>query len=64
MSCLALACAATSFVIGAGLAPERYVAAQGTVLQREGRVHIERDEHGRIWVGGASVTCIEGTVLL
>ena len=56
--------ALAQWLIGAGLAPERYVAAQGTVLQREGRVHIERDEHGRIWVGGASVTCIEGTVLL
>ena len=56
--------ALAQWLIGAGLAPERYVAAQGTVLQREGRVHIERDDHGRIWVGGASVTCIEGTVLL
>lgn len=56
--------ALAQWLIGAGLAPERYVAAQGTALAREGRVHIERDASGTIWVGGASVTCIDGTVLL
>lgn len=56
--------ALAQWLIGAGLAPERYVAAQGTALAREGRVHIERDADGTIWVGGASVTCIAGTVLL
>lgn len=54
--------ALAQWLIGAGLAPERYVAAQGSALQREGRVHIERDAHGKIWVGGESVTCIDGTV--
>ncbi len=48
--------------IGAGIAPERYVAAQGTALGRAGRVHVERDPSGTIWVGGASVTCIDGSV--
>ena len=56
--------ALAQWLIGAGLAPERYVAAQGTALQREGRVHIERDAQGVVWVGGASVTCIEGAVLV
>ena len=56
--------ALAQWLIGAGLAPERYVAAQGTALQREGRVHIERDADGTIWVGGASVTCVDGQVLL
>ncbi|WP_310568036.1 PhzF family phenazine biosynthesis protein [Hydrogenophaga sp.] len=56
--------ALAQWLIGAGLAPERYVAAQGTALAREGRVHIERDAGGTIWVGGASVTCIEGQVTL
>ena len=31
-------------------------------LGRAGRVHIERDPTGEIWVGGDTVTCIEGTV--
>ena len=56
--------ALAQWLIGAGLAPERYVAAQGTAMAREGRVHIERDADGSIWVGGASVTCIEGQVRL
>jgi PhzF family phenazine biosynthesis protein len=49
------------WLIGAGLAPERYVAAQGTAMGRAGRVHVER-AGGDIWVGGASVACISGTV--
>ena len=56
--------ALAQWLIAAGLAPERYVAAQGTALQREGRVHIERDADGTIWVGGQSITCIDGEVTL
>jgi PhzF family phenazine biosynthesis protein len=56
--------ALAQWLIGAGLAPERYVAAQGTALQRAGRVHVERDAGGTVWVGGDSVTCIDGTVWL
>jgi PhzF family phenazine biosynthesis protein len=37
-----------------------YVASQGTVLGRAGRVHISRDPDGTIWVGGTSVTCLKG----
>ena len=56
--------AVAQWLIGAGLAPERYVAAQGTAMGRAGRVHIERDAEGAIWVGGASVTCVSGQVEL
>lgn len=56
--------AVAQWLIGAGLAPERYVASQGTAMGRAGRVHIERDAGGTIWVGGASVTCISGQVML
>ena len=56
--------ALAQWLIGAGLAPARYVAAQGTALAREGRVHIERDADGTVWVGGASVTCVRGQVTL
>jgi PhzF family phenazine biosynthesis protein len=56
--------AVAQWLIGAGLAPDRYVAAQGTAMGRAGRVHIERDAGGTIWVGGASVTCINGQVVL
>jgi PhzF family phenazine biosynthesis protein len=49
------------WLIGEGIAPPRYVAAQGTRLERAGRVHIERRD-GAVWVGGASVGCVEGHV--
>lgn len=55
--------ALAQWLIGEGLAPERYVAAQGTSMGRAGRVHVAREE-GLVWVGGASVTCIEGKVQL
>lgn len=56
--------ALAQWLIGAGLAPGRYVAAQGTALARAGRVHVERDATGEIWIGGASVTCVDGRVRL
>jgi PhzF family phenazine biosynthesis protein len=36
-----------------------YVASQTT-----GRVHVSRDDEGTIWVGGGTVTCIAGEVML
>jgi PhzF family phenazine biosynthesis protein len=44
--------------------PPHYLAAQGTCLDRAGRIHIDRDERGEVWVGGDSVTCVSGTVTL
>jgi PhzF family phenazine biosynthesis protein len=51
------------WLIGAGLAPTRYVAAQGTRLERAGRVHIAQVD-GQVWVGGRSISCIRGTLSL
>jgi PhzF family phenazine biosynthesis protein len=50
------------WLIGAGLAPPRYVVAQGAALGRAGRVHVERADDGTIWIGGDVVCCIEGEV--
>jgi PhzF family phenazine biosynthesis protein len=41
-----------------------FVASQGTVIGRQGRVHVERDEDGTIWVGGNTFTCVGGTIEL
>lgn len=41
-----------------------YVAAQGTALGRAGRVHVTQDEDGTVWVGGGTVTCIDGVAEL
>jgi PhzF family phenazine biosynthesis protein len=51
------------WLIGAGLAPARYVAAQGSALGRAGRVHVLQDG-ADVWVGGDVVLCIEGEVKL
>jgi predicted PhzF superfamily epimerase YddE/YHI9 len=48
----------------AGHLPGSYVARQGTVLGRNGRVRIETDEAGEIWVGGTSRTLVAGTLTL
>ena len=56
--------ALAQWLIGAGIAPRRYIAAQGTALARAGRVHVEQDDAGEIWIGGASVTCVDGEVRL
>ena len=42
--------------------PARYVASQGTALGRRGRIYIEKDPDGVIWVGGIAVASITGTV--
>jgi PhzF family phenazine biosynthesis protein len=49
------------WLIGAGLAPARYVAAQGAVLGRAGRVHVAQDGDA-IWIGGDVTTCVSGTI--
>lgn len=52
------------WLIADGHAPNTYVASQGTCLGRAGRVHIEQDANGQVWVGGDCVTCIDGKVEL
>jgi len=49
------------WLIGAGHAPPNYIASQGTAVGRAGRVYVESAD-GEIWVGGESVTCIDGHV--
>lgn len=55
--------ALAQWLIGAGLAPPQYIVSQGTALGRAGRVHVAQDGDD-IWIGGGSVTCIDGTVML
>lgn len=50
------------WLTAAGHATAPYTAGQGAALDRDGRVYIDRDPDGTIWVGGDVVTCIQGTV--
>jgi len=48
------------WLFATGAVEGAYVAAQGTCLGRKGRVHIDRDETGQVWVGGETRTHVEG----
>jgi PhzF family phenazine biosynthesis protein len=52
------------WLLRSGRARAPYVARQGTVLGRSGRVHISSDAAGAVWVGGGTIACITGTVEL
>jgi PhzF family phenazine biosynthesis protein len=52
------------WLLGSGRLASPYVARQGTVLGRRGRVHVSQDSDGQVWVGGGTVTCITGTVVI
>jgi PhzF family phenazine biosynthesis protein len=51
------------WLIGTGVAPPSYIANQGSVLGRMGRVYVEQDG-SEIWIGGAVATRIAGTLTL
>jgi len=52
------------WLLRSGRATAPYVASQGTALGRSGRVHVSQDPDGTIWVGGGTVTCVEGEVAI
>jgi PhzF family phenazine biosynthesis protein len=49
------------WLLSSGRATAPYVASQGTALGRRGRVHIDADADGIVWVSGATATTIDGT---
>lgn len=55
--------AVAQWLIGCGRLPASYVASQGTALGRAGRVHVRKTE-GDVWIGGVSVTVIDGVVAI
>ena len=52
------------WLLDSGRARAPYIASQGTVLGRAGRVHISIDVDDTIWVAGGTITCIAGDVTL
>ena len=52
------------WLMAEGRMPLRYLASQGACLGRAGQVHVKQDAQGQVWVGGESVTCVEGLVML
>jgi len=50
------------WLLETGRAEAPYVASQGTRVGRAGRVRIDRDPDGAVWVGGATRTWVTGEV--
>jgi PhzF family phenazine biosynthesis protein len=50
------------WLLESGRARAPYVARQGTVLGRDGQVHIAIDDDQQVWVGGVTTTLVEGLV--
>jgi len=46
------------------LAESRYIAAQGRVLGRDGRIEVEFDPDGAIWLGGTADVRVAGSIAL
>ncbi|PPV05682.1 hypothetical protein XBLMG947_3227 [Xanthomonas bromi] len=40
----------------------RYVASQGREVGRDGRIHVEVDDHGEVWIGGTTLQVIDGHI--
>jgi PhzF family phenazine biosynthesis protein len=51
------------WLLGLGTVQAPYVASQGTVLGRAGRVHVSQAD-GDIWIGGDTVICVTGKVTI
>jgi PhzF family phenazine biosynthesis protein len=49
------------WLIGSGLAPDSYIAAQGTAIGRAGRIHVTR-QGSDVWVGGSTLTLVSGEI--
>ena len=56
--------ALAGWLLDTGRATAPWTARQGTALGRLGRVHLDRDEDGTVWTGGATTTCVVGSVAL
>jgi PhzF family phenazine biosynthesis protein len=52
------------WLTGNGTLPSSYLSSQGTAIGRRGRVYVDTDRDGTIWIGGDTRTTIVGSVTL
>ena len=48
------------WLLSSGRATAPFIASQGTRLSRNGRIYIEQDQEGTVWVGGKTITLFTG----
>lgn len=51
---------AAQWMLETGRATAPYLASQGGCIGRTGRIHIDRDGEGRVWIGGRTETLFAG----
>lgn len=52
------------WLIAQGHLQAPYMANQGACVGRDGWVSVQQDAQQQLWIGGQTVTCVQGTVLL
>jgi predicted PhzF superfamily epimerase YddE/YHI9 len=50
------------WMVATGRAKPPYVAAQGSCLGRAGRIFIDQDDDGGIWIGGRTKSVVSGEI--
>ncbi|MCI3276836.1 PhzF family phenazine biosynthesis protein [Streptomyces cylindrosporus] len=61
-ACGSMNAAVGQWLIGSGAAPANYRVSQGTRLGRAARIEVTADPDGTVWVSGAAVICVRGTI--
>lgn len=56
--------ALAQWLTGEGLLQTPYIAAQGVCVGRDGQVHVQTGDNGKLWVGGHTITVTSGHMLL
>ena len=56
--------AIAKWLLTEGRLTKPYLAAQGTVINRKGRISVRADNQGRVWIGGQVHILIEGTLTI
>jgi predicted PhzF superfamily epimerase YddE/YHI9 len=52
------------WLLGSGRLRAPYVATQGGAIGRAGRIYVDQDDDGTVWVGGRTETIVSGRVNL
>jgi PhzF family phenazine biosynthesis protein len=63
-ACGSMNAAVGQWLTSTGAAPASYRVSQGTRLGRAASIEITADADGTVWVSGAAVVCIRGTITL
>lgn len=48
------------WLLGSGRLEAPYIATQGSAIGRDGRIYVDQDDDGTIWIGGRCVTVLAG----